>query len=140
MIWVVDTCVILDVLEDDPEFGLRSARLLEQRLAEGLGICPVTHVELAPAFGGDLGAQKCFLDQAGIDYRGGWTLADTEAAHRAWHLHVAARRSGTLAKHPIADILIGAFASNRRGLITRNPRDFRNNFPDLQILEPATHW
>ena len=138
MIWVVDTCVILDVLEDDPDFGLHSARLLEERLAEGLGICPVTHVELAPAFGGDLDAQKHFLDQAGIDYRGGWTLADTEAAHRAWHLHVAARRSGTLAKRPIADILIGAFASNRRGLITRNPRDFCKNFPTLQILEPSS--
>ena len=136
MIWIVDTCVILDVLEDDPEFGLPSARLLEERLAEGLGICPVTHVELAPAFDGDLDDQKRFLDQAGIDYRSGWTLADTEAAHRAWHLHVSARRSGTLAKRPIADILIGAFASNRRGLITRNARDFLKNFPDLRILEP----
>jgi hypothetical protein len=51
MKWVVDTCVVIDVLENDPDFGLRSARLLEERLAEGLAICPVTHVELAPAFG-----------------------------------------------------------------------------------------
>ncbi len=136
MIWVVDTCVVLDLLENDPDFGLRSASLLEEHLAEGLGICPVTHVELAPAFAGDLDDQKRFLDQAGIDYRGGWTLADTEAAHQAWHLHVSARRSGTLAKRPIADILIGAFASNRLGLITRNARDFRSNFPNLRILEP----
>jgi predicted nucleic acid-binding protein len=136
MSWVVDTCVILDVLENDSEFGLRSAQLLEERLAEGLSISPITHIELAPAFNGDLEDQKRFLDQAGIDFRSGWTLADTEAAHRARHLHVTARRSGTLAKRPIADILIGAFASNRRGLITRNARDFRANFPDLKILEP----
>ena len=33
-------------------------------------------------------------------------------------------------------MLIGAYASNRRGLITRNPADFRRNFPNLEILEP----
>ncbi len=136
MIWVVDTCVILDVLENDSEFGLRSAQMLEDRLAEGLGISPITQVELAPAFHGDLDDQKKFLDQAGIDFRGAWTVADTETAHRAWQAYIIAGRSGTLAKRPIADILIGAFASNRRGLITRNARDFRQNFPDLQILEP----
>ena len=136
MIWVVDTCVVLDVLENDPDFGLRSARLLADRLAEGLGICPVTHVELAPAFGGNPDHQKRVFDQAGIDFHRSWTLADNEAAHQPWHLHVAARRSGTLAKRPIAGILIGAFTSNRRGWITRNPRDFRNNFPKLRILEP----
>ena len=85
MIWVVDTCVVLDVLENDADFGLRSARLLEERLAEGLGICPVTQVELAPAFAGDMDEQTRFLDQAGIDYFAAWTVADTAAAHQAWH-------------------------------------------------------
>lgn len=136
MIWVVDTRVVLDVLENDADFGLRSARLLEERLAEGLGICPVTQVELAPAFAGDMDEQKRFLDQAGIDYFAAWTVADTAAAHQAWHLHVAARRAGTQHKRPIADVLIGAFAMNRRGLITRNARDFRSSFPELPILEP----
>jgi predicted nucleic acid-binding protein len=136
MIWVVDTCVVLDVLEGDVDFGLRSARLLEERLAEGLGICPVTLVELAPAFNGDLIEQKRFMALAGIDFMGGWTVEDSEAAHHAWHLHVTARRSGALAKRPIADVLIGAFALNRRGLITRNARDFRKAFPNLSILEP----
>ena len=136
MSWIVDTCVVIDVLENDPDFGLRSARLLQKHLAAGLAISPITHIELAPAFGGDLVEQKRFLDQAGISYGGAWTIADTEAAHQAWHHHVAGRRAGTLPKRPIADILIGAFASNRQGLITRNPGDFRKNFPDLTILEP----
>jgi len=136
MTWVVDTCVVIDVLENDPSFGLRSATLLEQKLGEGLSISPVTFVELAPAFEGDLEEQERFLEQAGIDSRSVWTAADTRTAHQAWHLHIAARRSGILPKRPIADVLIGAFASNRRGLITRNPGDYRRNYPDLQILEP----
>lgn len=136
MTWVVDTCIVIDVLENDPSFGLRSATLLDARLAEGLSICPVTFVELAPAFEGNGDVQEGFLRQAGIGFRGGWTTADTRIAHRAWHLRITARRSGTLPKRPIADLLIGAYASNRRGLITRNPTDFRRHFPDLPILEP----
>jgi len=136
MTWIVDTCVVIDLLENDPAFGLPSARLLETRLAEGLAVCPVTQIELAPAFDGDLAEQNSFLAQAGILHHLGWTLADTEAAHRAWHHHIAGRRSGTLPKRPIADLLIGAYAANRRGLITRNPDDFRQNFPDLTILQP----
>jgi predicted nucleic acid-binding protein len=136
MIWIVDTCVVIDLFENDPAFGLPSARLLETRLAEGLAVCPVTQIELAPAFDGDLAEQNSFLTQAGILHHLGWTLADTEAAHRAWHHHIAGRRNGTLPKRPIADLLIGAYAANRRGLITRNPDDFRKNFPDLTILQP----
>lgn len=45
--WVVDTCVILDVFEDDPQFGRDSAKLLEKLLAEGLAVSPVSMVELA---------------------------------------------------------------------------------------------
>jgi len=136
MDWVIDTCIVIDVWENDPSFGLRSATLLEKKLKEGLSICPVTFVELAPAFDGDWQQQTNFLEQAGIDFRNGWTPEDTRNAHRAWHFHVTARRSGYLAKRPIADILIGAYASNRRGLITRNPSDFLRNFPNLSILEP----
>ena len=136
MTWVVDTCIVIDILENDPNFGLRSATLLETKLDEGLSICPVTFVELAPAFGGNANEQETFLRQAGIGFRDGWTTADTRTAHLAWHLHIDARRSGVVPKRPIADVLIGAFATNRRGLITRNATDFRRNFPDLQILEP----
>lgn len=136
MTWIVDTCVVIDIFENDPDFGLRSARLLEERLGEGLAVSPITHIELAPAFEGDLVEQKRFLSLAGIAYHLGWTLADTEVAHAAWHRHMAARRSAAQPKRPIADLLIGAFASNRRGLITRNPADFRKNFPDLTLLVP----
>ncbi|MBP6601064.1 MAG: type II toxin-antitoxin system VapC family toxin [Verrucomicrobiales bacterium] len=136
MNWVVDTCVVLDVFGNDPEFGLRSAKLLERKWKDGLEISPVTFVELAPAFDGDLEEQKRFLNQAGIQFPGGWNIEDTETAHEAWNRHIRERRSGSLPKRPIADLLIGAFAVKRRGLITRNPNDFRRNFPGMEIVEP----
>jgi len=134
--WVVDTCVVLDVFENDPEFGLASATLLENLNGEGLVISPVTMVEFSAAFDGDLAEQKRFLALAGISYSDGWTSADTETAHRAWNSFVSARRNERLPKRPVADILIGGFAANRTGLVTRNPKDFRRWYPKLRIKEP----
>jgi predicted nucleic acid-binding protein len=134
--WVVDTCVVLDVLENDPSFGLASARCLEKLFVDGLCVSPVTMVELAAAFRGDLAEQKRFLDQAGISSAQSWSAADTEAAHRAWNEYVHARRSARVPKRPVADLLIGGFALNRDGLVTRNAADFQRWFPKLVIREP----
>jgi predicted nucleic acid-binding protein len=135
MSWAVDTCVLIDLLENDPTFGETSADLLEKSSRDGLVICPVTMVELAPAFDGSLGTQKHFLEQVGIDFTEGWTLADTECAHRAWHAYIQARRASDAPKRPIADLLIGAFACRHQGLITRNPTDFRRWFPKLKLRQ-----
>jgi len=136
MAWVVDTCLLIDVAEADPTFGVASARLLELKRAEGLTICPVTYVELAPVFNGDQAAQREFLFNLGLTWREAWTLSDTEEAHRAWHRYVAARRTARVPKRPLADILIGAFASRCDGILTRNESDFRTVFPSLIITAP----
>ena len=136
MTWIVDTCVVLDVFEDDPQFGRASAKLLQKLLPDGLAVSAVTMVELAAAFGGDLLEQKRFLDLAGISHAEAWTFSDTEVSHRAWHAYVKARRSDKIPKRPVADLLIGGCALNRKGLITRNASDFRRWFPKLVIREP----
>ena len=134
--WVVDTCVVLDVFEHDPRFGVISAKLLERLLDDGLAVSPITFVELSAAFDGNLAEQKRFLEQAGISHAESWTVADCEAAHHAWNAYVQSRRAARIPKRPIADILIGGFAMNRQGLITRNSADFRRWFPKLSIREP----
>ena len=137
MAWVVDTCVIIDVLDDDPSFGRKSARLLKRKLRDGLVICPVSMVELAPAFAGNLAAQKGFLELCGIDHTVAFLAADAEAAHAGWSLYVAAKRSGEVAKRPVADILIGGFSMRFHGLLTRNGADFVRWFPGLRAVGPA---
>jgi len=136
MAWVVDTCVVIDVLEGDPKFGHASATLLQRLLPSGLTLCPVTMVELAAAFGGDLAAQKRFLDQVGIRHTDDWNPTDTEHAYTAWAAYVAARRGTGAGKRPVADILIGAFALRFDGLVTRNAEDFRRWFPKLKFRVP----
>lgn len=136
MAWVVDTCVLLDVLEDDPEFGRSSAFTLDAHAEEGLVVCPVTYAELAPAFQGDRTLQDEFLGGVGLDYRQDWLWEDTLRAHEAWNTFVQRKRSGQLPKRPLADILIGAFAVRHQGLITRNPDDFKAVFPGLVLRGP----
>jgi predicted nucleic acid-binding protein len=131
--WIVDTCVILDVLEDDPQFGRKSAELLQALLPQGLAISPVTMVELAAAFEGRIDEQKEFLRLAGISYAEQWTAADTETSHQAWNEYVKVRRADKIPKRPVADLLIGGFAMNRTGLVTRNATDFKRWFPKLKI-------
>ena len=136
MAWVVDTCVLIDVAEADPTFGVASAKLLDLKRSEGLTVCPVTYVELAPVFNGDQVAQEEFLFNLGLNWPEAWTQSDTEEAHRAWHRYVAVRRAAKIPKRPLADILIGAFASRCDGILTRNESDFRTVFPNLVIAVP----
>jgi predicted nucleic acid-binding protein len=136
MSWVADTCLLIDVLEDDSFFFEDSAGLLNEKTPEGLVLCPVTYAELAPSFFGDERKQREFINLLGIVHDCAWTWEDTQRAHKAWHLQTHFRRTGLAAKRPIADILIGAFAQGRQGLLTRNPDDFRRAFPTLRIETP----
>jgi len=137
MTWVVDTCVLIDVLEDDPSFGESSARLIDADSSDGLVISPVTYAELAPAFEGNPNLQDEFLEGVGVGLREDWSFEDTRNAHAAWHAHIQRRRAGKAAKRPLADILIGSFALRFQGLITRNPEDFQTAFPSLELRLPA---
>lgn len=136
MPWVVDTCLLIDIADADPSFAAVSAALLDDKRPAGLVISPVTYAELAPVFDGDASRQELFLYHLEVSWAVAWTHAETRAAHAGWHRYVQARRLHRTPKRPIADVLIGAFAKQYDGLLTRNESDFRSVFPDLPILSP----
>ena len=136
MTWVVDTCVIIDVLRGDKSFSAASANALDAKMDDVLLIAPVSYVELAPAFNGNAGDEDAFLRELGIECEYGNSIEEVRAAHRAWYEHVRRKRAGEDVKRPIADVLIGAYALQRGGLITRNESDFRSLYPDLPICNP----
>ena len=138
MAWVVATCILLDIGLDDPEFGEASEALLLRKAKDGLVVCPVTFIELAPAFGGSLTALRKFLSGLAVDYTELWQDQDTQQAARAWSRHIARRRVHPVrtTKRPVADMLIGGFALRFDGLLTRNTGDFRKLFPSLRLVSP----
>ena len=81
MAWVVDTCLLIDIAEADPMFGRCSADLLYSLRDQGLTVCPVSYVELAPVFEGSRTAQDGFLRNIYATSLGQWLLEDTICAH-----------------------------------------------------------
>ena len=138
MIWVVDTCVIIDVLRGDKTFAAQSSMALQSKLDDVLSIAPLTYVELAPEFNGDMVAQNVFLDSMWIQRDFGGSEGAVLAAHKAWHEHILRKRTDGVKKRPIADIMIGAYAMQKGGLITRNEAEFRSLYPNLTILNPTS--
>ena len=136
MAWVVDTCLLLDIGLDDPHFAEKTGKLLTRKSGDGLVICPVTYIELAPAFGGNTKPLQEFLFNLGVEHREDWTWEDTAKAGAAWSHYVEMRRARQAVKRPVADVLIGAFASRFQGLLTRNACDFTKIFPQLPIAGP----
>jgi len=138
IMWVVDTCVIIDIISGDGEFSTMSADAIDAKRAEGLVIAPITYVELAPSFFGDVAKQDMVLSGMGIELDFAGSRGAVLAAHKAWYDHVLRKRLGETAKRPIADILIGAYAMQKGGLITRNEVDFKTIYPNLTIFNPIS--
>lgn len=136
MAWVIDTCVLVDIRNADPQFAQRSAVCLTERAVDGLVVAPITLIELAPSFQGDYAAQAQWLNSLDISYMDSWTAEDTRAAHGLWHDHILRKRAGLEGKRPMADVLIAAFALRFQGLISRNGNDFRRLSQSLNVLEP----
>ena len=129
---------LIDLLRQDDTFATLAADALDLKRAEGLTIAPLTYVELAPALGGDVRAQDYFLSEIGIGFDFEGRKDVVLSAHQAWHNHIQRKRKGEVLKRPIADVVIGAYAVSKGGLITRNEDDFLALFPNLTIFNPAT--
>ena len=138
MAWVVDSCVLIDVISEDETFGECSADCLVRCASSELILCPVSYVEIAPSFYGDRRGQDTFLSEVEVDFSVPWEWADTLVAHEAWSRYVSLKRENRMCRKPIADVQIGAFAMRFDGLITRNGADFRKLFPKLKIKEPRS--
>jgi len=138
MAWVVDTSVPLDIRIGHPlPWAEASAVCLEQHAADGLLVCPVTFIELAPAFHGDLAAEHAWLAALGISSREPWLDEDTERCHALWNAVILRKRLKEAGKRPIADVLIAGFALRFQRAITRNEVDFRAVAPQLAVVVPC---
>lgn len=133
---VVDTCVLIDIADDDPSFGHFSARCLAHHIDDDLVISPVSYVELAPLFDGAARKLDEFLGGVGVRHDELFELPDRAVAFAAWARHISAKQAGKVSKRPVADVLIGALATRAGGIITRNRADFIALYPGLRIVDP----
>jgi len=130
---LVDTNVLVDVLENDPEWADWSiGQLRAQSKIHRLAINPIIYSELSLTF-----STVEALDQA----VGNMGLALIEIPRPALFLagkaFVRYRRQGGRKNNVLADFFVGAHAAvSRYPLLTRDTRRYTSYFSDVALIAP----
>jgi predicted nucleic acid-binding protein len=130
---LVDTNVLVDVLEDDPEWAEWSVRQLRaQSQVHELIINPVIYSELSLTFD-SVGA----LDDALNDMSLTFHELPRPALFLAGRAFVKYRRSGGRKSNVLADFFIGAHAAVLGcAILTRDARRYKSYFPRVALVAP----
>jgi len=136
LITAVDTNVLIDVLDPDPQFGLASAAALRACEAQGALIaCEVVWAETAAAFPS--------TDEAAValeKLRLSFSPLDESAALQAARSWRAYRDAGGSRTRMVADFLVAAHAATHADrLLTRDRGFYRRYFGELELVDPAAN-
>ncbi|GAA5008098.1 type II toxin-antitoxin system VapC family toxin [Pseudoluteimonas lycopersici] len=130
---LVDTNVLIDVLENDPAWVDWSiAQLRAQSQVHALAINPVIYAELSLAFDS---FEALDAAVAGMELE----LAEIPrpALFLAGKAFVRYRREGGVRQNVLADFFIGAHAAAQGWpVLTRDVRRYRNYFPTVRLIAP----
>ncbi len=130
---LVDTNVLLDVLQDDPQWSEWSIQQLRaQAMLHELAINPVVYAELSLSFSTMEGLEETVAKME-------LTVAEIPrpALFLAGKAFVQYRRRGGNKAQVLPDFFIGAHAAVRGWpLLTRDASRFRTYFPSLEVLAP----
>ena len=130
---MVDTCVLLDILTDDPDWADWSATAVAGARDLGdLVINPIIYAEVCAGFDRiedvDTALPAADFLREALPYPAGFL------ASRAF---VTYRGRGGLESSPLPDFFIGAHAAvNRYRLITRDTARFQTYFPTIELVTP----
>ena len=130
---LVDTCVLVDVLQNDPQWADWSiAQLRAQATLHALAINPVVYAEISLSFStlealdevvATLGLEVCEIPRPAL-----FLAAKAFAQYR--------RRGGSR-QQVLPDFFIGAHAAVLGWpLLTRDARRFRTYFPTVDVMAP----
>ena len=130
---LVDTNVLVDVLEDDPEWADWSiSQLRAQSKVHPLAINPVIYAELSLTFSTVEALDKTLesLDLALMEL-------PRPALFLAGKAFVRYRRQGGKKSNVLADFFIGAHAAVLKcPLLTRDARRYQTYFPSVALITP----
>jgi len=137
VITAVDTSVLLDLLLQDPSFGIRSEEALRRASKdEALIICDVVYAELAGLFPNQA-ALEAFLRETGIQLKP-FRPEILWKAGESWRRFCLDRpRQAMVARRILADFLIGAHAMlQAEQFLTRDKDFYRTVFAGLRLASP----
>lgn len=131
---LVDTNVLVDVLEDDPhwaDWSLTQLRKLSK--IHELAINPVIYSELSLTF-----ERVEDLDAVLAELELKFLVIPRPALFVAGKAFVRYRRQGGAKSNVLADFFIGAHAAVADcSILTRDARRYRGHFPSLSLITPG---
>lgn len=131
---LVDTNVLLDIIQDDPHWYEWSAKRLELAKQTGkLVTNPAIYTELAQRY--DLREQ---VDEVISLFDLHWQEFDRDCLYLAAQAYGVYRQRESVKLNVLADFFIGAHAQ-RYGykLLTRDISRYRTYFPDVELIFPV---
>lgn len=130
---LVDTNVLVDVLENDPEWADWSiAQLRVQSRVHRLVVNPIIYAELSLAF-----SSVEALDRVLDDMELRMLEIPRPALFLAGKAFARYRRRGGTRTSVLGDFFIGAHAAvSGLPVLTRDPRRYRDYFPSVRIVAP----
>jgi len=130
----VDSCVLLDLLTEDPQWFPWSAAAFEKAADDGpLVINTIVYAEISVGFE-RIEEVEAALTVGGFELR----PIPREASFLAGKAFLRYRRAGGAKQLPLPDFFIGAHAAvENLPLLTRDTRRFRNHFPTLRLISPT---
>lgn len=130
---LIDTNVLLDVLEDDSEWAEWSENQLEiARLKDRLAINAVIYSELSIAFARMEELESVIAEAALV-----FETIPREALFLAGKVFLDYRRSKGTKHTVLPDFYIGAHAAIMKWpLLTRDARRYQRYFPTLELISP----
>ena len=130
---LVDSCVILDVLLEDPDWADWSEERLDHFDRSGsLYINAVIYTELSIGFD-RIEELEDVITGAGFQ----WLTIPREALFLAGKAFVSYRRNSGTRVSPLPDFYNGAQASVMQlSLLTRDPARYRTYFPKVDLITP----
>ena len=130
---LVDTNVILDIVEDDPDWADWSqARLEALSVSRTLVINPVIYAELSIGYRRIEDLER-MLTTVGLSIE----ALPREALFMAGKVYRRYRAKGGAKAGVLPDFFIGAHAAvTGMSLVTRDPRRYRTYFPSVALITP----
>lgn len=131
--FLIDANVLIDVIEDDPNWAEWSAGALSDAADAGIiAINPIIYAEVATLYRDHAAVEAALapLDILRLDL-------PYEAAFLASRAFADYRKRGGLKRSPLPDFFIGAHAAVLGfRLVTRDPRPCRTYFPKVTVIAP----
>lgn len=133
MAYLIDSCILLDVLTDDPQWADISQSLLDQHSQEdNLLINPIIYTEISIGYAKSTDLEKVMKIMSLT-----WEELPRESLFLTGKIFLSYRKNRGNKIRPMPDFYIGAHAQvAQHTIITRDIARYHTYFPDVKLVTP----